>query len=629
MLKSLRDFSVIFKKLGLVVIIYSICRLAFYLFNKQYFDSEGLAIAFLGGIRFDLVAIAYINLAFVFLSLLPFSFTKSSKYINALHWLFIISNAAGILFNCIDIEYFKFTLKRSTFDLFTLMGTGDDLKNLVPQFLKDYWYLLLLFALLIFLLHRWSIKLSFGGSPLDRRKKDFLPRSVIFFFAIGLMVLMGRGGFQLRPLALIHATEYGKIDKMPLVLNTPFSIIRSYGADYLTPKEYYQSPEESRAFFDAKKAYGNEGRSKDNVVIILLESFSSEFLNCKGDDGEYLTPFMDSLRLQSVRFERAYANGKKSVEGVPSVCSSLPSLMTNPYIFSPYSANNVNSLASILGKEGYGTSFFHGGNNGTMGFDAFAKSSGFDNYYGKDEYPLEGHDDGTWGIFDEEYFQYFSGMLDKKEQPFFSLVFSLTSHHPFKVPERYESRFSKSKNKYAQVIQYTDYSLKRFFEDAKKKDWYDNTLFIITADHTAQSSDEYYRNREGMFRIPLIIYHPTKLSPIKSRMIAQQVDILPSVIDFLGVEKEIITFGKSLFRNQENYCVQYLNGIYQIQNEKYHLAFNGEKTVSIYNLKNDSLLKSNLVDSLSAPKFDLLERRLKAVIQEYTSRMINNKLTAE
>jgi len=623
---ALADLFVVIKKLGVVLIIYTICRVLFYIFNQSYFDTEGLFTAFLGGIRFDLSAIVYINAIYILLSLIPLPFRERKSYKRILEYLFLITNSFAILFNCIDIEYFKFTLKRSTFDLFTLVGTGDDVGNLIPQFLKDYWYLILIALLLIFTLVWASNKIERVVASRLWTKKNYAQHLGIFIGMLCLGIVAGRGGFQYRPLGLINATLYGKADKMPLILNTPFSLIRSYKAHYLDEKEYFENSSDLEEHFQVVKTFSGKDQGKPNVVIIMLESFSYEFMNTIGEHGTYLSPFLDSLARESLFFDRTYANGKKSVEGVPSILSGIPSLMTNPFIFSPYSTNQVNSIASILKDEGYQSTFFHGGVNGTMGFDAFALSAGFDKYYGQSEYPYEGHGDGTWGIFDEEYFSYFNDNLNVQKPPFFSLCFSLTSHHPFKVPERYEDKFPKAKNNYERVIQYTDYSLSTFFEKAKNSTWYDNTLFVITADHTAQSKKNYYTNREGIFRVPLLFFYPNKITAQKSYRTAQQIDILPTIIDFIGIKKELVSFGKSLLQEGNDMSFQYINNIYQVQNHDYHLQFDGENSIAVYDLQKDSLLKKNLIKTLDKTKYLPLENHLKAVIQEYNFRMKNNRL---
>ncbi len=634
MQRAFGDFILLLKKMGLVMLLYSICRLAFYVLNSSHFDSKNLLLSFLGGMRFDLSAIAYINAIFVILFLLPFRWRENKNYKTFVNVLFLSINAIGLFFNTIDFELFKFTLKRSTFDFFTLINTGDDFLNLIPQYLKDYWYVLLFFILIVWLLIKANKEIEKRHVYKKWEKTTPVYSFIFFLLAIGLTVVAARSGFQLRPLSIINASTYGSSKNSALILNTPFTMMKSYKAIYIDNKEYFP-PKEQKAIYNADRQYDaiNLGMDKDNVIVLILESFSYEYMNKIGEHGKPLTPFLDSLSKKSLFFPKAYANGKKSIEGIPSVCTSIPSLMTNPFIFSPYSANKTNSIASVLKSNGYSSSFFHGGINGTMGFDAFAKSSGYDRYFGKEEYNNDDDYDGTWGIFDEHFYHFFIQELNKEKEPFTSTFFSLSSHHPYTIPKEYQSKFVAAKNPYESVIQYSDFALEKFFEEAKKQDWYQHTLFVITADHTAPSTAPYYMNREGSYRVPLLFFHPTKIQGKSDLKIAQQIDILPTVADFLDIENDFVAFGKSLLRNEYPFSFQYIGNIYQIEDKHYHLEFDGEKSTALYDIQTDSLLQHNMIQ----PKLNAalpsevkeLEMKLKAVIQEYNSRMINNKLVAE
>src|SRR5690606_3286191 len=124
-------------------------------------------------------------------------------------------------------------------------------------------------------------------------------------------------------------------------------------------------------------------------------SFSKEFFGAFNKDknnGTYTgyTPFLDSLTGHSLSFTYSFSNGRKSIDGLPSVVSSIPSLGV-PYFLSPYSGNRINSLASLLKEKGYHSSFFHGAPNGSMGFEAFMNIAGFEAYYGLSEYGDDDH----------------------------------------------------------------------------------------------------------------------------------------------------------------------------------------------------------------------------------------------
>ena len=178
------------------------------------------------------------------------------------------------------------------------------------------------------------------------------------------------------------------------------------------------------------------------------------------------------------------------------------------------------------------------------------------------------------------------------------------------------------------AIAYADYSLKTFFEKAKTTSWYKNTLFIITADHTPNTKDKEYALNVGQYSIPLLMHYPgdTLLSGVNYSY-TQQTDILPFVLEYLNYQHAYFGFGSSrLMDNNAGFSIQYLNGVYQLIADDYILQFSSEKTIALYDLKNDKAFKNDL--KLKNPAIvKKLERKLKAVIQQYNNRVINNELS--
>ncbi|UOQ76747.1 LTA synthase family protein [Hymenobacter sp. 5516J-16] len=251
------------------------------------------------------------------------------------------------------------------------------------------------------------------------------------------------------------------------------------------------------------------------MVILLVESFASEY-NGIENGGQGYTPFFDSLATQGLFFRNHYANGRRSIEALPAVLAGLPALMESPFITSNFQTDELHGLGEILGRQGYATSVFHGAQNGTMGFNTFAGITGIQQYYGLQEYPggAQSPDyDGHWGIFDEPYLQYFARQLGQQRQPFFSTVFTLTSHEPFPVPPQYKTRFAPGQLPIHASIRYTDFALREFFRTAARQPWYRNTLFILLADHTSQTLRPDYQNTLGSYKTPLLLFHPGRKLP--------------------------------------------------------------------------------------------------------------------
>nr|WP_321225577.1 sulfatase-like hydrolase/transferase [uncultured Psychroserpens sp.] len=616
--KSLKLFA---KRILLVVIIYQLCRFLFLVFNFSTFNNSFLS-TFLGGLRFDLSAIAYINMLFALLHCIPGKFKYNSIYQKVLKVLFYSVNLLFILTNFVDFEYYKFTGRRSSFGMLTAQGMEHEAKGLIVSFLLEFWFLPIIAIVLSIVFYRAIPNFKLPVLSIHNSKKDYAKQTLLFLGVMVLMLIFGRGGFQKKPLRVIDSSGYGAINHSALVLNTPFCILKTFNKkETLSSPKYFSETELDHIFSPVLTITPENELTKKNVVLIILESFGRENLNVGA------TPFLDSLITKSYFFENGFANGKLSIDAVPSTLSSIPSLLKHSIITSSYSVNKVNGLPRILKDQGYSTSFFHGAFNGSQNFDQYANVAGFDAYYGKDEYKGPEAFDGKWGIFDEEFLQYFNSTLTTFEEPFFSTIFTVSSHNPYKIPERYVDKFPKGNSKIYQSVAYSDYALKQYFEAAKKEDWYNNTLFVITADHTSsEPTSEIYKTNVGRFRIPILFFDPSEQDFIGTHQKNfQQVDILPSILDYLGIATKTISYGKS-YTSDKDFVVYYLDNIYHLIDGDYYLAFNGTTSLALYNFKEDPLLKNNLI-STETEITATLERFIKAYIQSFNERMINNNLT--
>ncbi|MBK9480022.1 MAG: LTA synthase family protein [Bacteroidetes bacterium] len=615
------------KSLLLLLALYCLCRLLFLLFNFSYFADlkiTELLLIFSAGLRFDISAILICNLPFILFSVFPLLNKANGLFQKLLKTWFISSNAVCLLLNCIDFAYFKFTLKRATAELFFM---HDDVGNLLAQYLVDYWYIGLIWIALVYLLIRfypkslesYAFKLSF---PL------FLMEVLILLLTAASCLLGIRGGFQLKPLRIITAAEYTEVKNIPLVINTPFSLIKTIESESLVKYQFYTDKEIEQEISFIHPA-DSANFTNQNVVVIILESFSKEYIG-NFNQGKGYTPFLDSLLKKGTTFRYSFSNAKKSIEGIPAIVSGIPSLMENPYITSMYGSNQLQSLPSLLKQKGYTTSFYHGGNNGTMGFDAFTKIAGFDNYFGRNEYANEADFDGNWGIYDEPFLHYFEKQMQSQKQPFCNVLFTLSSHHPYSIPVKYKNRFPKGTLEIHESIGYTDYALQQFFKKASQSSWYANTLFVITADHTSIAESPYYKAKIGSYAIPILLFHPTaNLPQLPTNKVVQQIDIMPTILDLLNFDKPYFAYGKSVYDTTTNhYVINYFNGVYQSSSSTTCLFFDGEKTRSFYDLTQDSILSKNILDSAKAEQ-KKQEVHLKKFVQQFNKTLLQNKMTAK
>lgn len=620
----LQQLFVLLKRLVIVFLIYQFCRLLFYLANLSYFRSAGFFDVLMDcffGLRTDAFSIVVSNSLFILLSLMPFNFFWSRPYQLILKWLYGIGNSVFIAVNCIDIGYFPFIRKRSSADLLKQMGGQSDMLSLIPRFVLDFWWTLLFFILLVWLMFRFykRIKLPPKQAYTLSKPLQWLFIVLIFIVSSGLAVIAVRGGLQRVPITIVDAGAATKSEEVPIVLNTPFTIIKSMEDKSLEEYNFYPQ-EELRSIYDPQRHYKDLVFKKQNVVVLILESFAKEYTKL---GRKSYTPFLDSLMDVSLVCNNAFSNGSKSIEGIPAILSSLPSLMENPFINSLYSLNDQTSLATILTAEGYQTAFFHGGINGTMNFDAWASLAGYGAYYGRNEYGNDEDFDNFWGIWDEPFLKYSVKKMTEFKQPFHSAIFTLSSHHPYKVPEKYKNKFPKGDLENSESIGYADYSLRLFFQAAKKTDWYKNTLFVLTADHGSLSVDKFFSNVVGNQTIPILFFRPdNSMKGIHSRVFSQ-IDILPSVLQLLGYNKPFFSFGESLLEKPGNDYF-YASATHYLFGDSMVYCFNVPKLSQVLKYTTDSTLTTNV--SNYYPSLDTLNTRgFKAFIQTYNYTLLHNK----
>ena len=641
--------------LGIAYILYFLARIIYLLVNYSYFE-QGLSFSHLmemlgGGLVFDTSAILVTNIPYIVLMLLPWHRKENNTYLQICKWVFIIINGLALAINLCDSVYFRYTMRRTTTTVFSEFSNEGNLGSIFLTETLHHWYLVFAFALLI--CGVWKLYVKTG---LEWKRLRPWPYALTVFLSLAAFapfVVAGiRGGFTtaVRPITISNANQYvNRPIEAALVLNTPFSLYRTIGKAVFVVPDYYQNEQEMEAIYSPVHTglSGISGESRDtiapgfikkNVVVLIVESFGREYigaLNKTLENGQYrgYTPYVDSLIAKSVTFSHTYCNGRKSIDGMPSILSSIP-MFVEPFFLTPASMNHVSGIASILAAEGYQTAFFHGAQRGSMGFQAFSRATGFQDYYGREDYDADtrfGGDedfDGMWAIWDEPFLQYYATKMSEMKEPFMTAVFTASSHHPYVIPEKYKAQYPEEGIIIHKCIRYTDMAIGKFFEKASREPWFNNTIFVLTSDHTNLSDHAFYETDLGGFCSPIIIYEPgnAERQPEIQDKIAQQIDILPTIMGMLHYPKPYFGFGVDVLNTpaEDTWAVNYLNGIYQYVKQGQVLQFDGTQTKAVYALS-DSLMKQNLIGKV--PQQPQMERELKAIIQQYMTRMTQDRLT--
>lgn len=634
------EYRVLLLRLGLAYLFYMIARILFYFYNDDLLQVHSFTY-FVSlcyhGLTFDTSAILYVNLLFILLSIVPLRFAISKGFQKFLFYLYFGTNLLAYSTNFIDFIYYKYSLARTTTAAVGVVEHEQNKTQLFLSFIVDYWHVFLLFFILAFLWIKMYQRIRFKAA-IPENKVAYFSFSILAFFVFALLIVAGIRGGDLskstRPINLLDANRHVKNNvHADIVLNTPFAIIRTLFSNNFKKVEFPEvNPQVITQLVQPIKFYNNNPPSQPNVVLFILESYGREYcgafnkyMNIKGYKSH--TPFIDSLAQHSLIFTNAYANGRQSIHGMSSIIAGIPTYK-DAFTSSPYPKQKIESLVSTLEKKGYSTSFFHGAANGSMGFLGFSNILGIDKYFGRTEYNNDADFDGYWGIWDEPFLQYMKQTLDKEKAPFFATVFTVSSHEPYIIPEQYKNKFKEGEIIMHKCVEYTDYALKRFFEEAKKTTWYNNTIFVLVADHGNQVYYPEYAKTINRFTVPILFFKPNSEYVGINNELAQQIDIYPTILDMIGYDKPFRSWGRSLVDKKKQtapFVVNSIGNIHHFMKGNYICTFDGKDVLGFYAI-DDKALEHNLIHNRNA-EMDALAVEAKAFYQDYMNRVIDKKLT--
>ncbi len=625
------DAALLAWRLLLVYLTLALCRIVFLIYNTEAIGhiARGETWDLIhGSLVFDTATVVYTNVLFIVLSLMPFRFRRNRIYRGAMFWYYIVANAVSAGVNLADAVYFRYTAKRFTADEIFFSG-NDNTAQLVFKFMGENWYMVLVFAAIVAMLVMLYGRKIVPETPIRRPWIYFGVNLAVLAAVCALCIGGVRGGLSrmTRPITLSNATQYAATPaKANLILSNPFCIIRTAGQGGKISYTKYYTPEELAGIYTPY--HYPEQKLFDytpNIVIFILESFSAEhsaFLNPElyGDEPGY-TPFLDSLMRSGYTFTNAFADGYKSIEVLPAVLGSIPSFRT-PFVLMPQSLGRSRQLPQILADRGYPTLFFNGSARGSMGFEAYVRNAGVRQVYSREDYETargKKDFDGYWGIWDMPFLDWMGGVLGTVQQPFFSSVFTLSSHHPFVVPAEYAS-LPEGRTKVHRGVQYTDLAIRRFFEKYGNEDWFRNSVFVFVADHVSSEIWAPETNTiRGRSRIIQFIYKGDgSLRGLDGR-VSQQTDLMPTLMNFVPMAEPYFAFGRDAFGEPERkpIVVKYAGGEYIAITDSLTLFFDERRVTAAFGASD--IFHTRDINSPANEEVRETERLLKAVIQQYYS----------
>lgn len=634
------------RKIFWLLVLFFLIRVLFIIYNYHFFSDvawRDTLHAFTLGLRVDGCLTSLICLPMVILYLLPINRFRFVIFCADL-WFFAASTLA-ILVNIFDIKYFPFTMRRLGGEIFSQGELFREGLGIYWGALRLYWHLILCALILVSFAWVISFKITAKHAAVEKVRGG-MGSHLIFFLALALTIVGIRGGFQGLPLKTTHLpTLLGSGKTQFIANNSCLNVIQTRKKTAIPSFQFFPSEAELEKKFNPMRGSKNFGTmhgkfAGKNVVVLILESFTAQnigFLDreYKNQPGRTFTPFLDELLAKSLCFD-GFSNGLTSIDGFTSVAMGIPPLLGGPFVKGAFTFNKIESLPKIAGKMGYATLFLYGGKKNSCNFDSVRVYAGIEKYiFKRDFFRRYPHMKGTevsneWGVDDEEWLQFVAECLSETRSPFCAIIFTLSSHYPFKIPKKHGGKFPAGEHPLQEVTAYSDFALRRFFESAQRTDWYKDTIFVLVADHTSSPTERYYQKSLGGYSIPLAIFDPSGTLSGKSELVAQQIDIMPTILDLIGYDGQFFSFGCSLFeKDGPRFAVSYKNGLYQIITDKYVLQFDGKITIGFY-LRSDFLLDHNLVHSFEYEEDrKCTESFLKAFLQQYSHSLRMNRMTCE
>ncbi len=514
--------------------------------------------AFLRGTKFDLSIWGYGSVIACVIFAVAVWFDKEKrdacKFAHKFTAYFI-GIIVGIVIFVLPAEAITYKAWGHHVDAGSLMTIADRPELLLAS--AETWFEVAYFVIMLiaaFVFFGIVVKLCKKATQIAYGKKEYEPAAVVEKAVIciaslvvgGLMIIPIRGGVGLIPLNTGNAYFSHKVFANHVAVNPIWNFIystkRAKQADI--KYEFMAEDEMEAKFANLMKAEGQFPKifktEKPNIVVILLESFSAHGIEYLG--GENATPNIDSLRHTGVYFNNFFASSDRSGKGLLSVMNAYPSLPTIRVIQFPQKTQNIPSLAAALRNGGYtNQTFIYGGDINFNNFNSLVNQDGFDRVITEDDFTNEQKGD-KWGAHDEYTFDRLLETIGTQPEPFYDFYFTLSSHEPFTVPmER------KMENDYLNSMYYTDQCLGKFMREARKQKWWDNTVFVLLADHGHGGPNNVNETDRKKFNIPLIITGGAVIP--KDSLVTSygsQTDLTATLLSQVGLDTQDFTFSKNL-----------------------------------------------------------------------------------
>lgn len=527
------------------------------IFNSTSFHAVSfldlLSVFFYGG-KLDLSSVGYFMIL-PSIVLMVIGLFELKIPMTFFRYYFLFVNILVTLIATIDIKLYSYWHEK--FDVTHLSYLSDSRQLFNSITFIDVLLPLLLFLCLCFFQFVLADKMLFTERLTNTRTSL---KSTLMFVVFGaLSVIPIRGGFSIVPLVLGIPINVGAVYfHSELALNhaavTPFwNFLYSIteGSDLLKKQDVMDSDEAEKLFQVLNPATGTVSEvsllntQQPNIILVVLEGFTGKAIGVYGGDQRF-TPNFNRLAKEGVLFNNFYANGNRSNRGIGSIFSSYPGLSQTAIILYPEKVEKEPHLMGKLKESGYATSFYYGGEIDFANMRAYFNQGRADRIVSKLDFPFKDNN-SKWGVHDHVVFDRMYEGINSDKEPFFSSIFTLSSHEPFDIPIKGLLADAENEAPFINSIYYTDQSLGKFVAQCKQATWWDNTLLIVTADHGVSHIGATANNAKETFRIPMLwLGGALNKTGIEIDDYAAQIDIAPTLLSQLEMSFPT-KFGRNIF----------------------------------------------------------------------------------
>lgn len=510
------------------------------------------------GLRIDSATISMLFSINLLALLIPFRFAESLWWQRLWLYLALLPMWIILALSCASLAYFGEVSRHIGTELVYLRDDWPLVFDLISTSRIGFTLFSLTFVITatVFWI-KWVVPKRASNSSMS-----IAMRSVVSFTMLLLLVLGARGWVpDGKPINVIDAYSLGSSAKANLALNGAFTAFQT--SRNLSQKSHFSAREMAamdetfgentpNPFLQQHTEHPIQGK---NIVFVLLESWSYKYIDALAGNNFGVTPNMDDLVHQSRVYDQHFAAAQRSIRGIQAILTSVPVLPGQPQLSEGLELIETSHIGELAHSAGYQSVMVQSSTRRSFRMDSVSASLGFDQYYGQEDIPLirEYPQDTPRFGWDYDTLMFFEQKLDalsENKKPFFGFAFTGTTHEPFADPgEAFHHLPHQARGEagFLNTVYYADWAIGEFIREAKQKPWFDDTIFIFTADHVLHDSGGDLRE---LFRVPLVIYAPKIFQPERSEKIVSQYDMLPTILDLMGVNDPFVAFGESLFKDE-------------------------------------------------------------------------------